>query len=277
MQRSENQPAGIEIALWQYSKNEGDWNRWMQSLSPDERERAATYRFERDRAPFIAGRYLLRQLLSLQTGISPSKVPLSPDRHGKLRVEGGDMLQFSLANADRLVTVAVASGCDHVGIDCERVDTEIEAAAVDSYCSSDERRWLMELPTRERARGALVLWTLKESHLKAIGVGLREDPRNVAFSWKDGIPVMVGGERDRRWHHHLVESGSQHVVALAACSQSGLPGISTRLFQDDSRPSDTAHPPPLGMAGCFARLRLVSIECLMTGATVSASSSRYLI
>ncbi|AUW45694.1 4'-phosphopantetheinyl transferase family protein [Rhizobium leguminosarum] len=239
MQQSENQPADIEIALWRYSENEGNWNRWMRSLSSDERDRAATYRFERDRASFIAGRYLLRQLLSLQTGISPGKVPLSPDRHGKLRLEGGDRLQFSLANTDGLVAVAAASGCDHVGIDCERADIEIEEAAVDSYCSAEERRWLMELPARERARTAIALWTLKESHLKALGVGLREDPRNIAFSWKDGIPVMVdGGDCDRRWHHRLVESGSQHVVALAACAQSGLPGISTSLFQNDSIPSE---------------------------------------
>ncbi|MBY5360102.1 4'-phosphopantetheinyl transferase superfamily protein [Rhizobium leguminosarum] len=239
MQQSENQPAGIEIALWRYSGNEGDWNRWMQSLSSDERDRASTYRFERDRASFIAGRCLLRQLLSAHTGISPSKLVLSADKHGKLRLEGDDRLQFSLANTDGLVAVAVAPKCDHLGIDCERADTEIEEAAVDSYCSADERRWLAELPAREHARAAIALWTLKESYLKALGVGLREDPRNVVFSWKDGIPVMVdGGDRDRRWHHRLVESGSQHVVALAACSQSGLPGISTRLFQDDSMPSE---------------------------------------
>ncbi|MBA9033764.1 4'-phosphopantetheinyl transferase family protein [Rhizobium leguminosarum] len=239
MQQSENQPADIEIALWQYSENGGDWNRWMRSLSSDERDRAAAYRFERDRASFIAGRYLLRQLLSEHIGTLPSKVPLSPDRHGKLRLEGRDRPQFSLANADGLVAVAVASGCDHVGIDCERADAEIEEAAVDSYCSADERRRLAELPARERARRAIALWTLKESHLKALGVGLREDPRDVAFYWKDGIPVITGGDRDRRWHHRLVESGSQHVVALAACSQSGgLPCISTRLFQDDSIPSE---------------------------------------
>ncbi|MGO7182322.1 4'-phosphopantetheinyl transferase superfamily protein [Rhizobium brockwellii] len=239
MPQSEHQPAGIEIAIWPYSESEGDVNRWMPSLSQDERERAATYRFDRDRASFIAGRYLLRRLLSVHTGTSPSKLVLSADRHGKLRLEGRERPQFSLSNADGLVAVAVASGCDHLGIDCERADVEIEEAAVDSYCSADERRWLMELPARERARTAIALWTLKESHLKALGVGLREDPRNIAFSWKDGIPVMVdGGDCDRRWHHRLVESGSQHVVALAACSQSGHPGISTRLFQDDSMPSE---------------------------------------
>lgn len=238
MQQSENQPAGIEIALWPYSSNEGDWNRWMQSLSPDEQERAATYRFERDSASFIAGRYLLRRLLSVHTGTAPGKVALSSDKHGKLRLKDHDTLQFSLANDDGLVTVAVASGCDCVGIDCERADAEIEEAAWDSYCSADERRWLAQLPAHERARGAIALWTLKESHLKALGIGLREDPRNFDFSWQDRIPVITSGNRDRRWHHRLVESGSQHVVALAACSQSGFPGISTRLFQDDSRPSE---------------------------------------
>ncbi|PDT02545.1 phosphopantetheinyl transferase [Rhizobium chutanense] len=237
MQLSENQPAGIEISLWQYSRSERDWNRWMRSLSPDERDRAATYRFERDRASFIAGRYLLRRLLSGYVATVPSKVVLATDEHGKLSFEGSDRLQFSLSNADGLVAVAVASGCERIGIDCERADTEIEEVTLDAYCSLEEQRWLDELPAHERARAAVELWTLKESHLKALGVGLREDPRNFVFSRRVGIPVMIG-DRDRRWHHRLIESGSQHVVALAACCQSGLPGISTRLFQDDSMPSE---------------------------------------
>ncbi|RFB88612.1 phosphopantetheinyl transferase [Rhizobium leguminosarum bv. trifolii] len=239
MQKSDIQPAAIEIIVWQYSRYERDWNRWMRSLSQDERDRAATYRFEGDRASFMAGRYLLRRLLSGHIGTVPGDVVFVADKRGKPRLEGRDAPQFSLANADGLVAVAVALGCDHVGIDCERIDVEIEAAAVESYCSGSERRWLAELPAGERAQAAVALWTLKESHLKALGVGLREDPRNVAFAWKDGIPGLVdGGGRDRRWHHRLVESGSRHVVALAACSRSGVPGISTRVFQDDSMPSE---------------------------------------
>lgn len=219
MQQSENQSSGIEIALWQYSKTEGDWNRWMQSLSSDERERAATYRFERDRASFIAGRYLLRQLLSAHTRTSPSKVPLSPDKHGKLRLEGDDRLQFSLANTDGLVAVAVAPGCDHLGIDCERADTEIEAAAVDSYCSADERRWLAELPAREHARAAIALWTLKESHLKALGVGLREDPatspfpgRMASLSWSMAAMAIAAGITV--WSKAAASTSSRWLLAL---------------------------------------------------------------
>ncbi|PDT16669.1 phosphopantetheinyl transferase [Rhizobium sp. J15] len=239
MQQSDNQPAAIDVVLWQYPKNGSDGERWMRSLSSNERERAATYRFERDRTLFIAGRYLLRQLLSAHTETQPDKVVLLADAYGKLTVEGRDRLQFSLSNADGLVAVAVTSDCERVGIDCERADAEIEAAALESYCSLDERRWLDQMPAGERPRAAVAVWTLKESHLKALGVGLRGDARSVAFSWQDGIPVLVhSGEPDRQWHHRLLESGSQHVVALAVRCQSGDPGIHLRMFQDESRPSE---------------------------------------
>ncbi|AGS26087.1 4'-phosphopantetheinyl transferase family protein [Rhizobium etli] len=237
MQQSDNQSDAINVVLWQYAKNGSDEERWMRSLSSNERERAATYRFERDRTSFIAGRYLLRQVLSAHTETQPDEVVLLADAYGMLTVEGRDTLQFSLSNADGLVAVAVTSECERVGIDCERPDAEIEAAALESYCSPDERRWLDQVPAGERPRAAVALWTLKESHLKALGVGLRQDPRSVAFSWQDGIPIQ-SGEPNRQWHHRLIESGSRHVVALAVRSQSGAPGIRVLTFQDDSMPSE---------------------------------------
>ncbi|EJJ28113.1 hypothetical protein PMI11_03519 [Rhizobium sp. CF142] len=158
MQQSKNQPTDIEVALWQYSQDEHDWGRWMRSLSQDELERAAAYRFDRDRVAFIAGRFLLRRLLSAHTGTLPREIMLVADAQGKPSLEGRGVPQFSLANADGLVTVAVASSCDRVGIDCERAGAEIEEAALDAYCSLNERRWLDEMPARERARAAIQLW-----------------------------------------------------------------------------------------------------------------------
>ncbi|MBB2674371.1 UNVERIFIED_ORG: 4'-phosphopantetheinyl transferase [Rhizobium esperanzae] len=239
MQQTDNQAAAIDVALWQYPENEGDEKRWMRSLSSNELERATTYRFVRDRTSFIAGRYLLRQRLGVHTQTPPDKLVLVADAYGKLKVAGHDGLQFSLSNADGLVAVAIASGCERIGIDCERADAEIEAAALESYCRLDERRWLDRVPAGERPRAAVALWTLKESHLKALGVGLRQDPRSVGFSWQDSIPILVqSGEPDRQWHHRLIESGSQHVVALAVRSRSRASDIRVRMFQDESMPSE---------------------------------------
>ncbi|QSY96530.1 4'-phosphopantetheinyl transferase superfamily protein (plasmid) [Rhizobium bangladeshense] len=239
MQQSENQLAAINVVLWRYAENDGDQSNWMRTLSPNERERAATYRFDRDRTSFIAGRYLLRRMLSAHAGIQPGEVVLLADEHGRLAFDRLDAPQFSLANAYGLVAVAVASECECVGIDCERADAEIEEAALVTYCSADERRWLDHLPIRERPRAAVALWALKESHLKALGVGLSEDPRNITFSWEDGTPVAAkGGTADQAWHHHLIEGGSQHVIALAVRSQCALPGIRVAMFQDDIIPSE---------------------------------------
>ncbi|MBX5223045.1 4'-phosphopantetheinyl transferase family protein [Rhizobium sp. NLR8a] len=239
MQQFDNQPAAIDVVLWQYPQNEGDGKRWRPSLSSNELDRAAAYRFGRDRTSFIAGRYLLRRMLSAHAGIPPGEVVLLADKHGRLTLDRRDAPQFSLANTDGLVAVAVASGSKCVGIDCEPADTEIEEAALETYCSADERRWLDDLPTRERPRAAVALWALKESHLKALGVGLGEDPRNITFSWVDGTPVAAeAGTVDRRWHHRLIVGGSQHVIALAVRSQSGFPDVRVHKFQDDSIPSE---------------------------------------
>jgi 4'-phosphopantetheinyl transferase len=97
MQQSENQPAAIEIALWRYPKKEHDWNRWEQSLSQAERDRATTYRFEGDRASFIAGRYLLRRLLSGSIGTVLGNVVLSPDKYGRLGIADSYLIHRTIA------------------------------------------------------------------------------------------------------------------------------------------------------------------------------------
>jgi len=228
----------IEVALWSYSDDLHACERWMRSLSADELQRAAAYRFERDRNMFIAGRYLLKRLLSAQVGMKPEDLRLLPGAFGKLHVRPPVDLQFSLANADGLVAAAMAvgAGCASVGIDCERTDNEIEDAALHSYCTVDERRWLDQMPPDDRWRAAMTLWTLKESHLKALGTGLSEDPRNVVVTWNGNAwPIVVhDGSEDPDWHHYIIDSDSQHVVALAVRSLSGPPDIAVRRFQDDS-------------------------------------------
>src|SRR5262245_12891009 len=54
-----------------------------ETLAPDERERAARFRFERDRLRFVAGRAALRCILALYLGLAPHEVAFEQGTHGK--------------------------------------------------------------------------------------------------------------------------------------------------------------------------------------------------
>ena len=107
------------------------------------------------------------------------------DAHGRpLLVCAGRVLpvRSSLSRARGLSVVALAVGVD-VGVDVEQV----AAAGFDGF---DE----VALHPRERAttpRQRAVVWTRKESLLKACGTGLRLDPRSVRLSGADEPPRVV--------------------------------------------------------------------------------------
>lgn len=120
------------------------------------------------RMTFLAGRVLLRSLVSELTGLSPAEVPLTascPDcerPHGR-PILNGIPLGVSLAHTDGLVVVA-AAWHRPVGIDVER-DRPGAEAAIGSLTGHT----------------ALEHWVRVEAVLKADGRGLRVDPRDVVL------------------------------------------------------------------------------------------------
>jgi 4'-phosphopantetheinyl transferase len=66
-----------------------------------------------------------------------------------------------------------------VGCDVERIEPR-SAAFVADYFDSRERALVEDAPAADRARLATLLWSAKESALKALGEGLRFDTRSVA-------------------------------------------------------------------------------------------------
>ena len=78
-----------------------------------------------------------------------------------------------------------------LGVDTESVvarDADIDG--LDRYFAPEESAALLALPPRERRRRFFELWTLKESYIKARGMGLA-----IAL---DAFRFELGGERQRR-------------------------------------------------------------------------------
>lgn len=218
---------GGEVQVWRMAldRTAEEVAALFEVLSTDERERAARYVSERDRARFVAGRGLLRRVLAGYRGSeAPERLRFAYGAHGKPRLaavdaEGVDV-RFNLAHSDGLALLAVALGRE-VGVDVEWVREDGAIAAVaDRYFSRAERDALAALPEGERCRAFYACWTRKEAYVKARGEGLALPLDGFTVSSAPGeAPALLAVEGEpgepARWTLRDVEAGEGYAAAVA--------------------------------------------------------------
>lgn len=140
-------------------------------LAEDERERAARFRFARDRDHYIAGRGMLRVLVGRYLQQPPETLKISYSEYGKPFLLAGG-LQFNLAHSGGVVLYAFCLE-EAVGVDVE-VERELADALQISerFFSPAERAVLQSLPQEQRIPAFFRCWSRKEAFIKAVGEGL---------------------------------------------------------------------------------------------------------
>ena len=157
-------------------------------LSPDEIERAASFKFELHRRRFIAARSILRMILAHLLDASPQAIELSPGPHGKPQLASESPIRFNVSHSADVALFAFALQRE-VGVDVEVRRTVEDAEQLAArFFSPGEAAQLRELSEPERSAEFLRLWTYKEACVKALGEGL-------AFPL-DGIEIHAN---DARW------------------------------------------------------------------------------
>lgn len=193
-------------------------------MTPDERERYGNFRFERDRRLFLATRALVRTVLSSYAAVAPAEWRFAAGEHGKLRVAHPTVtspIHFNLANTPGLVVCVVSVAHELIGVDVERIDREGETVGLaERYFSPSEVRALRALPDSEQPRRFFAYWTLKESYVKARGLGLALPLDRFAFRLDDGaISIAFDGrwaDDATRWRFALLEAPPLHMIAVGA-------------------------------------------------------------
>ena len=143
-----------------------------QTLSPDEWERALRFRAEEHRDLFIAGRAILRMLLSCYISERPAQLVFRYGPNGKPHLRDHPGLHFSLAHSGGHAVYAV--GTDDLGIDIELVKSTTDWQNISRrFFSSREVDELEKLDPAQQTAGFFACWTRKEAYLKATGEGLR--------------------------------------------------------------------------------------------------------
>jgi 4'-phosphopantetheinyl transferase len=159
----------------------------------------ARLHFPEGRRLFGASHTLVRTTLSRYSEIPPGEWRFVKNAYGKPSIDpdlDSSPLRFSLAHTRGLAVVAVTEGAD-VGVDVERTDHRVDAARLGSrFFSPEEAAALQEMPPDRLRERFFLYWTLKESYIKARGLGLSLPLASFSFRLAGECPFRIGFSGD---------------------------------------------------------------------------------
>jgi 4'-phosphopantetheinyl transferase len=213
------------VDLWYAPLADGDAPpppRCAALLSADERERHERFRFERDRRLFLATRVLVRTVLSRYAPVDAAEWRFAAGPRGKPYIAHPELaprLHFNLSNAGGMVACAVSTAHAAVGVDVERLDRAVDPLALGRrYFAPMEMEALAARPAAERLRLFFTYWTLKESYIKARGLGLALPLDRFAFAAaEDAVRIHFDAAMDddaARWRFALLDAPPDHLLAV---------------------------------------------------------------
>lgn len=201
-------------------------------MTPEERARHDRFYFARDRRLFLATRALVRTVLSSYAPVAPAQWRFADGERGKPYVVSppdAAAIHFNLSNTPGLVVCAVSLAHAALGVDAEFVHRIGETLSIaDHYFSPTEVRALRALPPSRQRERFFSYWTLKESYIKARGLGLAIPLEQFSFLLPEaeaargpeagsGIGVVFDprlGDDERRWRFALLRGGPDHLIAV---------------------------------------------------------------
>jgi 4'-phosphopantetheinyl transferase len=188
------QPPRSEVAyalLFDAGRWSRDTDEALGLLGPQERERAARFRFDRDRTTYVLAHAAWRVLLGCCLDLAAAAVPLRFAASGQPQLPGTGWAT-SLSHSGTQVMLAAAHAAV-LGVDVEAIPAHARLDALaGQICCPSELDFLRALPQAGREQALLRLWTRKEALLKAAGLGLRQPP--CGFAAPAGVPLDLPGD-----------------------------------------------------------------------------------
>lgn len=193
------------------------------TLAADECARAERFYFQEHRERFIAGRGLLRNILSRYLDREPGQLRFCYNSYGKpalIEETGVEGLRFNLSHSHDMALYAVTRGRE-IGVDIERFRPDVEAEKLaERFFSPREATVLRTLPERLRTEGFFNCWTRKEAYIKAEGEGMAIPLSSFDVSLTPGEPAaLLRSQKDpqeaSRWSMQALDPEPGYAAALA--------------------------------------------------------------
>ncbi len=203
-------------------------------LDPEERARHDRFMFAHSQREFRAAHALVRVILSKhRPDVAPRAWRFARNAHGRPSIHEDhrpDGWSFNLSHTDGMICVLIARGRE-LGVDVEDAGRARATVTVaDRFFSPAEVAALHALEEPSRVPRFFAYWTLKESYIKARGMGLALPLDGFSFAIEPGEDDREKGwigdrvtlacepavdDDGARWSFARVRLSARHVGAIA--------------------------------------------------------------
>ena len=214
--------AEVHVRITSLDRRQSDLRFFESILAEDEINRANRFHFKKDRERFVAGRGLLRMILSSYVGTPANEIIFTYGCHGKpglRRQDGRPAIEFNLAHSAGTAIYAITRDRP-VGIDIELVNHEFPIESVaERVFSKVEVAAFRSLPRDMQRTAFFKCWTRKEAFIKALGDGLSCPLSDFDVSLVPGQPAKLlyirgASEEASRWYMEDIESVAGYAAAI---------------------------------------------------------------
>jgi len=194
-------------------------------LTDEERQKEGRFHFARDRHRYLITRALVRTVLSRYAAVTPQDWRFTEDAYGRPLIandhSAARRISFNVSHTRSLVVLGVS--CERaLGVDIEDFQTRrADLDVADRYFSADEVAQLRATAPQLQAARFFEYWTLKESYIKARGMGLSLPLEQFGFDLAQPQRVQIRFhpplmDDPSRWTFWLLRAGTDHYVTVCA-------------------------------------------------------------
>lgn len=178
-------------------KDEGLYHAAYQKVTSERRKKTDSFRLQKDRKLSLGAELLLMYGLE-RLGMNLKEMSYDYGTNGKPYLTGGQDIYFNLSHSGEMVVCAISS--HEIGCDVEKIsDMNLEIAK--RFFFTTEYEMIVNQKTEAARREMFFrLWTLKESFIKSIGIGVKL-PMNSFCIYFDTDGISVKQELNDRTYH----------------------------------------------------------------------------
>lgn len=219
-----------DVHIWRVSlaTSEAEIGRMHTTLSEEEQQRAARFRFAIHQQRFVVARGVLRALLGRYLDIDSRDIQFHTTQYGKPYIKQllhNSELCFNVSHSHEMALMAFTRD-RRIGIDIEyrRTIVDIDSIARHFFASA-EVKTLLELSPQIQPIAFLNCWTRKEAYIKGLGEGLSHPLHTFTVTLAPGERArLVSDNTDPtapdRWHFTSFVAHPDYQSAVAVESNS---------------------------------------------------------